>query len=205
MNNLEELNFARGGGLVPAIVQHAGSGAVLMVGYMNREALEATLARRRVVFLSRSKGRLWEKGEASGHSLEVKEIRTDCDRDALLVRAWPRGPTCHLGSESCFGTNVPASFVHELENVIGDRIAERPEGSYTARLVASGLKRIAQKVSEEGLEVALAAAAGSDEEVVEEAADLIYHVLVLLRARGLKFGQVLETLRRRNLSADRSP
>jgi len=192
------LDFDKGGGLIPAVVQHADSGAVLMLGYMSREALDATVARRRVVFFSRTKGRLWEKGETSGHALEVKEIRTDCDRDALLVRAYPRGPACHLGNESCFGNHVHPTFLHQLEQIIGNRIAERPEGSYTAQLVASGLKRMAQKVSEEGLELALAAAAGSNKEVVEEAADLIFHVLVLLKARGLNFGRVVEKLRERN-------
>jgi phosphoribosyl-AMP cyclohydrolase / phosphoribosyl-ATP pyrophosphohydrolase len=195
---LEAIDFQKASGLVPAVVQHADTGAVLMLGYMSREALDATLARQRVVFFSRSKGRLWAKGEESGHALEVKEIRIDCDRDALLVRVVPHGPTCHLGNQSCFGNDVRATFLDELEQVIDDRLAERPEESYTARLVASGLKRMAQKVSEEGLEVGLAAAAGSDDEVVEETADLIYHVLVLLRAKGLQLGQVVEKMRERN-------
>jgi phosphoribosyl-AMP cyclohydrolase / phosphoribosyl-ATP pyrophosphohydrolase len=198
LSNLQTLDFAKSNGLLPAVVQHAESGAVLMLGYMNREALERTLTRQRVVFFSRSKGRLWEKGETSGHTLEIKEVLADCDRDAVLVRAWPRGSTCHLGNESCFGPDVQATLLHELEQIIGDRIATRPEGSYTAQLVASGLKRMAQKVSEEGLEVALAAAAGSDQEVVEEAGDLIYHVLVLLRARGLSLDHVLSELRARH-------
>jgi phosphoribosyl-AMP cyclohydrolase / phosphoribosyl-ATP pyrophosphohydrolase len=198
LSNLQTLDFAKSNGLLPAVVQHAESGVVLMLGYMNREALERTLTRQRAVFFSRSKGRLWEKGETSGHTLEIKEVLADCDRDAVLVRAWPRGSTCHLGNESCFGPDVQATFLHELEQIIGDRIATRPEGSYTAQLVASGLKRMAQKVSEEGLEVALAAAAGSDQEVVEEAGDLIYHVLVLLRARGLSLDHVLSELRARH-------
>jgi phosphoribosyl-AMP cyclohydrolase / phosphoribosyl-ATP pyrophosphohydrolase len=201
--DLDRLDFAKGDGLIPAVIQHAGNGAVLMIGYMNREAIEATLTRGRVVFFSRSKGRLWEKGETSGHALEVAEIHADCDRDALLVSAWPRGPVCHLGSANCFGREPntipePLAFLIELEHVIGERMATRPEGSYTARLVASGMKRIAQKVSEEGLEVALAAAAGTDGEVVAEASDLFYHVLVLLKARGLNLKRVLTELQARH-------
>jgi phosphoribosyl-ATP pyrophosphohydrolase/phosphoribosyl-AMP cyclohydrolase len=200
---LDRLDFSKGNGLLPAVIQHAGIGTVLMIGYMNREALEATLTRGKVVFFSRSKSRLWEKGEISGHSLEVAEIHADCDRDALLVTAWPKGPVCHLGSANCFGHDPHTSseqlaFLGELEHVIGERMATRPEGSYTARLVASGMRRIAQKVSEEGLEVALAAAAGSDGEVVAEASDLFYHVLVLLKARGLSLERVLAELRARH-------
>jgi phosphoribosyl-ATP pyrophosphohydrolase/phosphoribosyl-AMP cyclohydrolase len=203
LRQLDRLDFSKGNGLLPAVIQHAGIGTVLMLGYMNREALEATLTRGRVVFFSRSKGRLWEKGETSGHSLEVAEIHADCDRDALLVTAWPKGPVCHLGTANCFGSEPNTSseqlaFLGELEQVIGERIAARPEGSYTARLVASGMKRIAQKVSEEGLEVALAAAAGTDGEVIGEASDLFYHVLILLKARGLSLNRVLAELRARH-------
>jgi phosphoribosyl-ATP pyrophosphohydrolase/phosphoribosyl-AMP cyclohydrolase len=201
-SDLDRLDFAKGDGLIPAVIQHAGTAAVLMIGYMNREALEATLTRGRVVFFSRSKGRLWEKGEASGHALEVAEIHADCDCDALLVSAWPQGPVCHLGSANCFGrepnTTEQLAFLGELEHVIGERMAARLPGSYTARLVASGMKRIAQKVCEEGLEVALAAAAGTDGEVVAEASDLFYHVLVLLKARGLSLQRVLAELRARH-------
>jgi phosphoribosyl-AMP cyclohydrolase / phosphoribosyl-ATP pyrophosphohydrolase len=200
---LDRLDFNKGEGLIPAVIQHAGTGVVLMIGYMNRKALEATLTRGRVVFFSRSKGRLWEKGETSGHSLEVVEIHADCDRDALLVAAWPRGPVCHLGHANCFGSEPsagaqPLAFLGELEHVIGERMAQRLPGSYTARLVASGMKRIAQKVSEEGLEVALAAAAGTDGEVVAEASDLFYHVLVLLKARGLSLRRVVAELEERH-------
>jgi len=186
--DVERLDFAKGDGLLPAIVQHAVTGAVLMLGYMNREALRETLMRRRVVFFSRSKQRLWEKGETSGHCLELAQIRADCDRDTLLVTAWPRGPACHLGTATCFGDEAltaaePLAFLAALEGIIAQRIAERPEGSYTARLVAQGPKRLAQKVGEEGLEVALAAAAESDDKVVAEVADLLYHLLVLLKSR----------------------
>ncbi len=201
--DIAKLDFSKGGGLLPAVIQHANDGAVLMLGYMNREALENTLSRGRVVFFSRNKGRLWEKGEMSGHFLEVVCIRADCDRDALLITAWPRGPTCHLGADSCFGvkaedTASALAFLTELEQVIGDRIATRPEGSYTAKLMASGIRRIAQKVSEEGVEVALAAAAGTEREVVAESSDLLYHLLVLLKARGLDLQSVIAELRLRH-------
>ncbi len=201
--DLDELDFAKGGGLLPAVVQHAGSGAVLMLGYMNRDALFATLTRRRVVFFSRSKRRLWEKGESSGHFLELVQVLADCDRDTLLVTAQPRGSVCHLGAGSCFGQvpltrDDPMGFLATLEEIIGARMAMHPEGSYTAKLLASGWARIAQKVGEEGLEAALAGAGGSDHEVIEEAADLLYHLMVLLRARGLSLERVMAELRARH-------
>lgn len=213
---IETLDFAKGGGFLPAVVQHAEDDRVLMVGYMNREALRATLTRRRVVFFSRSKCRLWEKGETSGNFLELDSLRADCDRDALLVRARPRGPVCHLERASCFGDDEsrtatgtraavsPLSFLETLERIVAERVATRPAGSYTATLVLAGKARIAQKLGEEGLEVALAAVAGTDEAVIDEAADLLYHLLVLLEARGLKLARVLEELEVRHRSALRS-
>ena len=205
LTNTDTLDFDKVGGLIPAVVQHAETGVVLMLGYMNRDALIATLARRRVVFLSRSKLRLWEKGESSGHFLELEEIRADCDRDTLLVRARPRGPVCHLGRDSCFGDReAPAlesrslAFLRTLEEIVANRIATKPEGSYTAALFLAGRARIAQKLGEEGLEVALAAVGGSDEAVVDEAADLVYHLLVLLQARGLRLDEVVSALRNRH-------
>ncbi len=200
---LDSLDFAKGGGLLPAVIQHADSGSVLMLGYMNRDALVATLARRRVVFFSRTKGRLWEKGETSGHSLELAQVLHDCDSDTLLVSARPRGPVCHLGSGSCFGEpprtdDEGTSFLATLEETIGQRIATRPEGSYTAKLLAQGWGRIAQKVGEEALEAAIAGAGGTDAEVIEEVSDLIYHVLVMLKARGLSLERVTEELRARH-------
>jgi len=200
---LDSLDFDKGAGLLPAVVQHAGSGAVLMLSYMNRDALLATLTRRRVVFFSRSRGELWEKGETSGHSLDLAEIRRDCDHDALLIRAWPRGPVCHLGDGSCFGDapqieSDASRFLATLEGVIEDRDRQRPAGSYTTKLLSAGWSRIAQKVGEEGLEVALAAAGGSDRQVIDEAADLIYHLLVLLRMRGLKLERVMRELEARH-------
>jgi phosphoribosyl-ATP pyrophosphohydrolase/phosphoribosyl-AMP cyclohydrolase len=205
--DIATLDFDKTGGLVPAIVQHAESGAVLMLGYMNREALGETLTRRRVVFFSRSRGRLWEKGETSGHTLSLVDIRADCDRDTLLVAALPSGPVCHLGTPTCFGEAAPAAaerlaFLGALQGVIARRIADRPEGSYTARLYAEGPKRIAQKVGEEGLEVALAAVTETDDKVIAESADLLYHLLLLLRSRGLRLEQVVAELESRH--ADRA-
>jgi phosphoribosyl-ATP pyrophosphohydrolase/phosphoribosyl-AMP cyclohydrolase len=201
--DLNDLDFDKGGGLLPSVVQHADSGRVLMLGYMNREALVATLTRRRVVFFSRGKQRLWEKGETSSHFLDLVEIQTDCDRDALLVSARPRGPVCHTGSGSCFGdvpviTEEPSAFLAKLEEVIGERMATRPEGSHTAKLLAGGWARIAQKVGEEGLEAALACAGGDDQEVIGEVSDLLYHVLVMLKARGLTLERVISELQRRH-------
>jgi phosphoribosyl-AMP cyclohydrolase / phosphoribosyl-ATP pyrophosphohydrolase len=201
--DIETLDFAKSGGLLPAVVQHADTGAVLMVGYMNREALRETIARRHVVFFSRSKQRLWEKGETSGHFLELGEIRADCDRDALLVTATPAGPVCHVGTATCFGDESitkgeQLAFLATLEGVIEQRIAESPQGSYTARLFAQGPRRIAQKVGEEGLEVALAAVVETDDKVVAESADLLFHLLVLLRSRGLSLDSVVAELRSRH-------
>jgi phosphoribosyl-AMP cyclohydrolase / phosphoribosyl-ATP pyrophosphohydrolase len=201
--DIDSLDFAKSDGLLPAVVQHADTGAVLMVGYMNRDALQQTFARRHVIFFSRSKQRLWEKGETSGHFLELEQIRTDCDRDALLVTARPLGPVCHEGTATCFGDEPITkgerlAFLSTLEGVIEQRIADSPTGSYTARLFAEGPKRIAQKVGEEGIEVALAAAVEPDDKVVSESADLIFHLLVLLRSRGLSFQSVVAELQSRH-------
>jgi phosphoribosyl-ATP pyrophosphohydrolase/phosphoribosyl-AMP cyclohydrolase len=176
-----------------------------MLGYMNAAALHATLERGRVVFFSRSRQRLWEKGETSGHALELVAVRADCDRDCVLVSARAEGPVCHLGTRSCFGDAAvsaaeaePLAFLALLEAVIEKRVAEQPEGSYTARLVAQGATRIAQKIGEEGLELALAAVAPSDDKVVAEAADLIFHMLVLLTSRGLPLASVVAELAARH-------
>jgi phosphoribosyl-ATP pyrophosphohydrolase/phosphoribosyl-AMP cyclohydrolase len=196
----EEFDWDKGGGLLPAIVQDAASGAVLMLGYMNRESLAATRASGRVTFWSRSKGRLWTKGETSGHFLEVRQIAADCDGDTLLILAEPTGPACHKGTPTCWGENPPQSnaqriaFLGQLEQVIAQRIATRPPGSYTAKLLAQGTRRIAQKVGEEGLELALAGVAQSDPEIVGEAADLLYHMLLLLKVKGLSLSQVMVEL-----------
>ncbi len=190
------LAWERMGGLLPAVVQDAASLRVLMLGYMNREALQATLERGRVTFFSRSKGRLWTKGEQSGHVLELVAIAPDCDGDALLVQARPRGPTCHTGRTSCFPA-APGDAVAELDAVVAARLVEAPAGSYTRRLLDAGLARIAQKVGEEGVETALAAVTADDVALRGEAADLVYHLLVLLRARGLDWDAVRAELARR--------
>ena len=203
--NLERVDFAKGDGLVPAIVQDADSGAVLMMAYMTREALEQTLARKRAVFYSRSKQRLWEKGESSGHTLDVVEVLADCDNDTLLVTARPRGPACHNGTLTCFGDAPRAAatsigFLAKLEGVIAQRASEKPDASYTAKLLAKGINKVAQKVGEEGVETALAAVVQDDAALLGEAADLLYHLVVLLRSRGLSLKQVdavLEARQRR--------
>lgn len=183
-------------GLLPAIVQDASTHRVLMLGYMDRAALAATLASGQVTFFSRSRQRLWIKGESSGHVLALVSIESDCDADTLLVQARPQGPTCHLQRTSCFA-QAPGDVLADLDGLVAARSVERPTGSYTTTLFDAGVKRIAQKVGEEGVETALAAVAGDDAEVCNEAADLLFHLLVLLRARGLGIADVLETLQAR--------
>jgi phosphoribosyl-AMP cyclohydrolase / phosphoribosyl-ATP pyrophosphohydrolase len=198
------LDWSKMNGLVPAIVQDAGNGAVLMLGYMTPEALAATQSSGRVTFWSRSKNRLWTKGESSGHFLHVKEIATDCDRDTLLILAEPQGPACHLGTATCWGENAPkacaqnTAFFAELETVIAARIADRRPGSYTAKLFDQGIARMAQKVGEEGVELALAAVTETDDKIIAEAADLVYHLTLLLKAKGLSLSAVAEQLAARH-------
>lgn len=196
----KDLDWSKGDGLVPAIVQDADDGRVLMLGYMNAEALEATRSNGRVTFYSRSKQRLWTKGETSGNHLELVDILADCDRDTLLVLARPHGPTCHTGTETCFGDGrMPAvGFLASLERTIRARAGTDPEESYTARLLAEGTQRCAQKVGEEGVEVALAATSGKREELESEAADLLYHLLVCLQSTGSDLDSVVETLIKRH-------
>lgn len=196
----ETLDWDKVGGLLPVVIQHWRDGRVLMLGYMNREALEATLASGQVTFFSRSKQRLWTKGETSGHVLIAKAIHTDCDRDTLLVHAEPHGPTCHLGTDSCFGdaAGPEFAFLAQLDALIEQRQRQRPENHYTTKLFESGVRRIAQKVGEEGVETALAAVAQDDSDLLGEASDLLYHLLVLLRSRGLGLAEVMACLRQRH-------
>jgi phosphoribosyl-ATP pyrophosphohydrolase/phosphoribosyl-AMP cyclohydrolase len=194
---VDGLDWDKQGGLLPAVVQDANNGRILMLGYMNREALGATMDTGHVTFWSRSKERLWTKGETSGNTLALVRIETDCDRDSLLVTAKPSGPACHLGTVSCF-PDAPGNFLAELDTIIRERQLDRPDGSYTATLFASGTKGIAQKVGEEGVEAALAAVGEDDAALLGEAADLIYHLTVLLRSRGLSFNAAVEVLKERH-------
>lgn len=196
---IRALDWSKDNGLLPAIVQHARTGRVLMLGYMNQETLRETLEGGRVVFFSRSRGQRWLKGETSGHYLNVVQVSADCDNDTLLVLAEPVGPTCHKGTPSCFADAVPTdgqrlAFLSILESTIAHRIAEQPDGSYTARLFAQGPNRIAQKLGEEGVETALAAVTRDDPGVIGECADLIYHLLVLLKSRNLTLADVVQEL-----------
>ena len=201
----DRLDWKKGDGLVPAIVQDQDTGSVLMLAYMNREALLETLIRGRVVFFSRSRGELWEKGLTSGHTLKLVDIQADCDADTLLVTALPVGPACHRNTPTCFGEGAlrpeeAVRFLGRLETVIAQRIADKPEDSYTAKLFARGTQRMAQKVGEEGVEVALAAMAGDNAELTSESADLLYHLTLLLKARGLSLGDVAAELAARHRS-----
>jgi phosphoribosyl-ATP pyrophosphohydrolase/phosphoribosyl-AMP cyclohydrolase len=205
-SELSKLNFSKADGLLPAIIQHADTGAVLMLGYMNAEALRLTQTRGRVVFFSRSRQTSWEKGETSGHSLNVEAIRVDCDADTLLITARPLGPTCHEGTATCFGETAATGatrlgFLAQLAGIIEQRVTEAPERSYTAKLFAGGAQRMAQKVGEEGVEVALAAVAESDDKLLSESADLLFHLMVLLRSRGLSLADVADVLAARHTAA----
>jgi phosphoribosyl-AMP cyclohydrolase / phosphoribosyl-ATP pyrophosphohydrolase len=200
MIDIERLDWEKGAGLIPTIVQNWHSGAVLMLGYMNRDALEQTRETGKVTFWSRSRNCLWSKGETSGNFLALKSLSTDCDGDTILVHAEPHGPTCHLGSASCFGdaSAPPLAFLGELDTLIAQRERDRPAGSYVSSLFEKGTRRIAQKVGEEGVETALAAVDQNDEELIGEAADLVFHLMILLRARKLDFGAVVATLKARS-------
>lgn len=201
--DINALDWQKADGLIPAVVQDARTEAVLMLGFMNRAALEATLERQRVVFFSRTRGRLWEKGEVSGNWLGLVDASVDCDNDTLLLRVRPAGPSCHRGTITCFGSGSPPmsngiGFLSHLERVIDARIAGGEKGSYTAKLHADGIGRMAQKVGEEGVEVALAGLSGSDAELVGEGADLVFHLTLLLRARGLSLDDIAAELVRRH-------
>ena len=194
-----ELDWEKTDGLMPVIVQHAVSGEVLMLGYMNPEALDKTLESGKVTFFSRTKQRLWTKGETSGNFLNVVSITPDCDNDTLLVLVNPVGPTCHKGNNSCFHpAETDWAFLYQLEELLASRKTADPESSYTAKLYASGTKRIAQKVGEEGVEVALAATVNDRFELKNEASDLVYHLLVLLQDQDLNLSAVIENLRQRH-------
>ncbi|MBF0785379.1 bifunctional phosphoribosyl-AMP cyclohydrolase/phosphoribosyl-ATP diphosphatase HisIE [Muribacter muris] len=200
--NLTEINWQKVDNLLPVIVQNAKTCEVLMLGYMNPEALEKTLSEKRVTFYSRTKQRLWTKGETSGHFLNVVDMSLDCDNDSLLILADPIGETCHTGAESCFYQFEQSEpdwiFFSKLERLIASRKGADPQSSYTAQLYAKGTKRIAQKVGEEGVETALAATVKDREETICEAADLAYHLTVLLQDAGLSWGDVIGKLKQRS-------
>jgi len=197
--NPDTLDFAKGGGLIPAVVQDADTLQVLTLAYMDRAALDETLDSGEATFFSRSRGGRWRKGETSGNRLKVVSVTPDCDGDALVVMVRPMGPACHLGTTSCFGIEDAPGLgrIARLEATIAERASADPATSWTARLLAEGPKRAAQKVGEEGVETALAGAAGPETELASEAADLVYHLLVLLRARHMVFQDVLDELARR--------
>lgn len=184
------IDFSKSGGLVPAVIQDALSLQALMVGYMNEEALEKTRKEGKVTFFSRSKNRLWTKGETSGNWLVVDEILTDCDNDTILIKAYPQGPACHTGSVSCFGDKQSKGFLYELENVIEKRITENPEGSYTSKLFSRGVNKVAQKVGEEAVELVIEAKDDNVDLFKNEAADLLYHFLILLKTKKLKLEDI---------------
>ncbi len=196
-----EIDFAKGGGLVPAIVQDAQTKNVLMMGYMNEEAYKATLMTKRVTFYSRSRRCLWTKGETSGNYLDLVSLAVDCDGDTLLVKATPRGPVCHQGTDTCWGeTNEPSPllFLATLQDFIERRKAEMPEGSYTTSLFRDGLNRMAQKVGEEALEAVIEAVNGTNERFIYEGSDLFYHLIVLLTAKGLRIEDLAAELQERH-------
>lgn len=195
-----QLDFEKQGGLVPAIIQDAATHVVLMLGFMNQEALQVTQELGKVTFYSRSKGRLWTKGETSGHFLLVKDILVDCDQDSLLIKAEPIGPTCHTGSQTCFfeENEDPLAFLRVLTKTIGERKDQPTESSYTASLFKKGINKIAQKVGEEAVELVIEAKDHNKELFMGEAADLLFHYLVLLEAKGYSLSEVVQLLKSRH-------
>lgn len=197
---IKNIDWEKVDNLIPVVVQDALNGQVLMLGYMNQEALDKTLEINKVTFFSRTKSRLWTKGETSGDFLALNDISIDCDNDTLLIMATPAGPTCHLGTTTCFNDSkgFDLNFISQLNDVIDARYQDRDEKSYTASLFNSGVKRMAQKVGEEGVEVALAAATDDREELVNESSDLLYHLLVLLRGKDVPLKEVIDNLKSRH-------
>jgi len=198
--NINELAWQKMNNLIPAIIQHAATGAVLMQGYMSQESLAATLDTGKATFFSRSKQALWVKGETSGNFLNVQQVLSDCDQDSLLIACTPIGPSCHLGTESCFPEQklTQQNFLSQLEQVIASKKDDDPKESYTAHLFSRGTTKMAQKVGEEGVEVALAAVAETKEDLLGECADLFYHTLVLLADQKIDLSEVMEVLQQRH-------
>lgn len=198
MVDINQIDFSKADGLVPCIVQDAGSNTVLMLGFMNQDALKKTMSEKRVTFFSRSKQRLWTKGETSGNFLDVVDILIDCDNDTLLIKARPEGPVCHTGADTCFNEANSGWSLTALEKVISERKANPKPGSYTASLLAAGINKIAQKVGEEAVELVIEAKDDNKELFLNEAADLMYHYLVLLQAKGHSLAEVQEVLKARH-------
>ncbi len=198
--NISDIDFDKSNGLIPAIIQDAGTRAVLMLGYMTKEAVEQTMATGKVTFFSRSKGRLWVKGEESGNFLHLVNIQVDCDQDTLLIEAQPQGPTCHKGTDTCWnGDNSPYfGFLSQLEGVIAERKNNPDPGSYTSQLFARGINKVAQKVGEEAVELVIEAKDNNTELFLNEAADLMYHYIVLLQAKGFQLEDVVNVLESRH-------
>lgn len=197
------LDYAKMGGLVPAIIQDADTAKVLMLGFMNEEAYQKTVETGRVTFFSRTKNRLWTKGEESGNFLDVVEIKVDCDNDTLLIRVHPAGPVCHRGTDTCWGEKneaEPVMFLKTLQDFICRRHVEMPEGSYTTSLFRSGVNKMAQKVGEEAVETVIEACNGSDERLIYEGADLLYHLIVLLTSKGYRIEDLARELQERHSS-----
>ena len=194
------IDFNKGDGLVPVIIQNAQTMQVLMLGYMNKEALDQTIETKKVTFYSRSKKRLWMKGESSGNTLSVIDIKMDCDHDSILIFVNPKGPTCHTGSTSCFKEETAKGFIYELEKTINDRINSKDSKSYTNELYQKGINKIAQKVGEEAVELVIEAKDSNDELFKNEAADLLYHLLILLKAKDQSFSSIERVLKSRSIS-----
>jgi phosphoribosyl-ATP pyrophosphohydrolase/phosphoribosyl-AMP cyclohydrolase len=195
---MKHIDFSKENGLVPVVIQDNNTLQVLMVGYMNEEALEKTEKEGKVTFFSRSKNRLWTKGETSGNWLFVKEILTDCDNDSILIRVNPSGPTCHTGNISCFGDVTPKGFLYLLEQIINQRIDNDMNDSYTNKLYRKGINKVAQKVGEEAVELVIEAKDENIDLFKNEAADLLYHVLILLKAKGINLQDIEEVLQIRH-------
>ncbi len=193
-----KIDFSKHDGLVPAIIQHVQTDQVLMLGYMNQEALDKSQAEGKVTFFSRSKNRLWTKGEESGNFLFLKEIAVDCDNDTLLIKAMPKGPTCHTGSTSCFKEETAKGFIYSLENTIEQRIADGDNKSWTSSLFKRGVNKVAQKVGEEAVELVIEAKDDNLDLFVNEAADLLYHFLILLKTKDVKFEDIEAVLKGRS-------
>ena len=192
-----DIDFTKGDGLVPVIIQNNNTLQVLMLGYMNQEAYNKTKTENKVTFFSRSKNRLWTKGEESGNFLFVKNIQIDCDNDTILIKADPKGPTCHTGSTSCFKEETAKGFLYELQETINNRIDSNDENSYTNKLYKSGINKVAQKVGEESVELVIEAKDNNDELFKNEAADLLYHYLILLKAKGFALENIEAVLKKR--------